>query len=455
VRTDRDAGESSHHRTTTGLPSGPSLPVWLQTLLFVGAPLRLFASCERRYGPAYTLRLFYWGPIVFVSDLAAIRRLLAAGADVRHANEPLEPLFGDRSPMVLDGEPHARLRRALLPQMRGARLERHARLVAELVATDMECWPIGRPFALLPRMRRITADVVMSLVFGDARSGRRARLRELVVTFTRLGGHRAMLFPVMRRDLGRFSPWGYFLRLRGELDGIVYEEIRSRRERVAAPDDLDLLTALVSVTDEPLTDQEIRDVVVSLLFAGYETSAVTLSWCFDLLLHHADVLARTRVAIESDDDAYLTAVVREVLRVRTVIVAIGRRLAAPMTLAGHELPAGTHVAASIAGLHHDARIFPDPDRFRPERFLEAAPVPRRGAGASAGEGIASAWMAFGGGAHRCPGLSPAILGTTVVLRTVLSRARLRAAGRSPEGVSLGGVTAAPRRGARVVLEARR
>jgi cytochrome P450 len=404
--------------------------------------MTLFAWCERRYPGAYTLRLFHWGDIVWISHLPSVRRLLAAGADVRHANEPLQPLFGSSSPMVLDGEPHARLRRILLAQLRGDRLARYERLIAEATVLDLERWPMGRPFRLAPRMRAITADVVMSLVFGDATGGRRPRLRSLIVRFTLLGGHRAMLFPVLRVDLGRFSPWGHFLRLRRELDEIVFDEIQARRQRPAGGDDL--LSALVGAVEdgvEPLTDIEIRDLVVSLLFAGYETSAMTLCWCFDLILRCPGLVERLRASMEAGDDAYVNAVVKEVLRLRTIIVAVGRRLTRQMSLGGHLLPAGTHVAANIAQVHHDPGLFPEPDAFLPERFL--------GAGQET-----SGWMPFGGGSHRCPGMSPALIGTRAVLRTVLSRARLRPAARRSERVALGGVTAAPRRGVRVVLEER-
>lgn len=422
----------------TAPPPSPPLPMWLQTLLFVFAPLTLLEWCRRRRPCACRLRLFHWGDVVWIGDLPSIRRLLAPRAEVVHANEPLEPLFGAGSPMVLDGERHARLRRLLAAELRGAQLARYERLTAEITAADIARWPLGRPFRLLPRMRRVTAAVVVCVLFGDATTGRRPRLRRLVALFTWLGGHRAMLFPVLRRDLGPLSPWGQFLRLRRALDDIVVEEIRARRRTGSD----DLLSALVQAQDGlgGLTDGEIRDLVVSLLFAAYETSAVTAAWSLELMLREPGLADRLLAELTAGEDRCLDAVVRETLRLRTVIVAVGRRLTRPTELGGHLLPAGTHVAANIADVHHDPALFPDPEAFRPERFLD---------------GGQDAFLAFGGGAHRCPGMAPAMVATRAVLRTVLCRTRLRPADARPERVSLGGVTAAPGQGVRVVLEERR
>lgn len=428
------------------MPPGPALPTWLQTLLWVYLPLPFLSWCERRYGDLYTLRLSFAGDVVCISDPAAIGHVFGGSPSVFRAgdaNRAIEVLLGENAPMMIDGERHRQLRRASMSRMRGAQLERHRQLVTRAVLADMASWPVGRPFRLLPHMREVAADIVMGLTLGDTPPARLGHLRRTILKIARLGEHRSTLLPWLRTDIGPVGPWSRFLRLRRSMDSQLFEEIRARR--VAGADGgSDLLSGLLELREQdgsPVASEVARDQLVNLIFAGYETTVVAICWCLDLLLHHVEVLARLRESLEAGDEAYLTAVVQETLRLRTVILAVGRRLAEDTRVAGHQLPAGTIVAPNIAQVHRSARIHAQPEVFRPERFL-------------GGEIPHCAWIPFGGGPHRCPGEMFAMFAVKAALRTILLRAALKPASRRPERMTVRAVSTAPGGGVRIVLEGR-
>jgi cytochrome P450 len=250
-----------------------------------------------------------------------------------------------------------------------------------------------------------------------------------------------MAFKPLRVDLGRWSPWGRFLRARSRVDEILYEEISRRRRQAGDGDGFEIISLLLAARDEdgrPLSDEELRDELVTMLLAGHETTATALAWAFERLLRHPEKLDRLKSEIEVGEHGYLEAVCKETLRVRPVVMDVGRRLTRPLELGGHAIPAGTAVMPAIAAIHFSPDVYEDPEAFQPERFLDRQPEP-------------NAWIPFGGGVRRCIGAAFAQFEMKVVLRTILQRVELRAPDPEPEKVRFRGITLVPQKGGMVVL----
>jgi hypothetical protein len=417
-----------------GLPPGPPLPAPVQTALWFGRPIGFLEWCGRRYGDVFTLRLALGPPVVLVSEPRLVERVLALPADEASAGEEnalLAPLLGTHSVLMLDGPDHLRQRRLLLPSFHGERMRRQGAAIAAIAAAEVERWPVGRPFPLLPRMRDVTFEVILRVVFGLEGSPALGALREELRALLAMGGS-WMAVPALRRDLGPFRPWGRFLARRERVGALLRAEIGRRRAAGEPAGDgaIDLLL-------REMGDDELVDALVTLLVAGHETTATSLAWCFELLLRRPDLVERVRGEIDAGSTRLLDAVVRETLRVRPVFRYTSRRLRRPLRLGDHTIPAGVAVGAGIylAGRREAG------DEFRPERFLEGPPAP-------------GTWVPFGGGVRRCLGASFATYEMTVIVRTVLERARLRPASERPERVRVHAITLVPGRGARVVLDGR-
>ncbi|HSR25964.1 MAG TPA: cytochrome P450, partial [Candidatus Eisenbacteria bacterium] len=400
-----------------------------------GRPAGFLEWCGRRYGEVFTMRLAHGPPTVMVSEPRLVERVLALTADAASTGEEnavLAPLLGERSVLMLDGPEHLRQRRLLLPSFHGERMRRQADAIAAIVRAEVGRWPAARPFPLLPRMRDVTFEVILRVVFGLEESARLDELRRSLRRLLAMGGT-WMAVPALRRDIGPLRPWGRFVELKARVDGLLGEEIRRRRAEGAAGDG-----AIDQLLDR-LSDAELVDALMTLLVAGHETTATSLAWCFELLLRRPDLVSRVREELAGGASSLLDAVVRETLRLRPVFRYTSRRLREPMELGGHAVPAGVAVGACIYLAHRRSDRYEDPDAFRPERFLGAAPAP-------------GAWAPFGGGVRRCVGASFASYEMAVVVRTVLETARLRPASARPERIGVRAITLVPARGARVVLE---
>jgi cytochrome P450 family 135 len=383
--------------------------------------------------------------VVNVIDPQLIREVFSGDGDVLRGGEVHARsfgIFGPNSVLLLDGEPHMRARRLLLPPFHGEAIDRHARLIEQVTTEEIRRWPVGEPFALLPRMRALTMEVILRAVIGVRDEPRRRQLGELLLGFAR-GGIATMLadtrFSWMTQGaIGQRLPW---MRARAQGERLLYEEISDHR---ASPDGReDILAMLVETRNEdgrPLSDEQLRDQVLTLVAGGHDTSAATLAWCFERILHHPEVLARCREA-SSEDQEYLNAVVSETLRIRPPIDSASRKLSAPFELGGYRLPAGTIVTASIVGVHRSPELYPDPLRFSPERFLDR-PAPYT-------------FIPFGGGTRRCIGASFAMMELKTVLQTVLRHVDLRAVNRDDERASRTlGIGIAPARGVQVIATRR-
>ena len=427
------------------LPPGPRYPGPLQTLGWITRPGPLMERCRDRFGDVFTLRVAYEGPWVLVADPAAIERVFKAPPEVFHAGEGnavLRPVLGAHSVLLLDEDEHMAQRKLMLPPFHGRRMERYGEVMAEVAAAEVRRWPLGEPFPLWPRMQAVTLEVIMRAVFGVRDADRLERLRAALrrtldwTTDVRRLVSLAVLGPA------RVERLGLLRRALEPVDELLLEEIRDRRSDpvVGARDDvMSLLVAARHEDGRPMSDEEVRDELMTLLVAGHETTATALGWAIERLVRQPRALARLREEVAAGEDAYLDAVVRETLRLRPVIPLVARRLTEPAEVGGHLLPAGAVVTPSIYLVHRRPDVYPEPARFRPERFLE------RPAGTYT-------WIPFGGGVRRCLGASFALFEMKTVLSTMVSQLRLQPSRGESEPVRRRAITLTPGRGAEVVAE---
>jgi cytochrome P450 len=383
-----------------------------------------------------------------VADPDAIRGLFTGDQSdllAGEANSILEPILGKHSVLVLDGPEHLRQRRLLLPPFQGSRVAGFRDVITEVAEREVDGWRPGTRLVLRERMRALTFEVISRAVFGVTEPQRVAQLRRALSAVLDTGTI-LMAVPLVRTDLGRFSPGGRLARRLRAADALIYEEIALRRGADDVAERTDVLSLLLQARDEdgrPMTDAELRDELFTLLAAGHETTATGLAFALELLLRNPAALRRLRKSLEEGGHEYLAAVAKETLRMRPVIDAAERTLTKPRLVAGWELPPGVKVYPAIALVHHRPDLYPDPDAFRPERFTE--------------EGAESySWLPFGGGIRRCIGAALAQVEMTEVLRVVASRTELSLLREEPDPVVLRGITLVPKHGVpvRVVSQAR-
>jgi cytochrome P450 len=431
--------------TPQALPPGSKRPAWVQAVRYSRNPLGFLSGEQRRFGDIFTVRFPFFGRIVYVARPDLVKAVFTGDPADFHAGEAnatvLEPALGPNSVLTLDDEPHMRQRKLLLPPFHGERVQRYGELILEMTRKEMESWPVGEPFALRPHTQRITLAVIMRAVFGVHDEERLERFELLIDDFSKRVGV-ITSFPMLRRNFGPGSPWPRFLRSREALDEFIYEEIRLRRAEPGHEERDDVLSLLMGARDEdgePMNDQELRDEMVTVLGAGHETTATGLAWAIERLVRTPTVLAKLRETLAAGDEEYLGAVVKETLRARPVIVDVARKLKAPATIGGYELPAGQFVLPAIAALHYRRDLFPEPEKFRPERFLD-------------GKADNYAWIPFGGGIRRCIGAAFAEYEMRTILREFVERADLRAVDTKPERVKVRNITLAPAKGTLVILK---
>jgi cytochrome P450 len=430
---------------------GPHLPRPIAGVRFLATEHRMLARYRRRYGDVFAVSVWPFDPLVVVGDPTEVKRIFKGDPAQLHAgegNQVLGPIVGPHSVLVLDERPHLRTRKLLLPPFHGEAVERYTAMIAEAADREIDSWPIGTPFALAPRMQAITLDVIMAGIFGIEGSpaegtpeyGLRQTIRRAVNLSTR---PEAQLFELL--NLGSDEPVGPTRLFLSQLDRHMYAVIEARRAGAEQRTDiLSLLLEAETEDGERLTDQELRDELLTLVLAGHETTANSLAWAFERLLRHPVAYERLRdVARSGDDpDGYLEATIHETMRSRPVIPIIGRRVTVPWQLGEFRLPANSHILISIALLHHRPDVYPDPFAFRPERFLGVRPG-------------TYTWLPFGGGIRRCLGAALAMAEQRVVLRAIARRTDMVAPDPAPERVLHRNVTMVPSRRALVQVTARR
>jgi cytochrome P450 len=446
------AGPATSDGTGVHLPPSLPLPRALQTLRFSVRQIEFVFRARRELGDVFLFRS------VVDDDLVAItahpdhvRSLFTAKPEEAPSltgESPLRPIVGPNSVLTAVGPRHMRQRKLLLPPFHGEAVQRYTAMIAEAADREIDSWPVGTPFALAPRMQAITLDVIMAGIFGvegepapgTPEDGLRRQIRQMVALSTR---PEAQLFELL--NLASDEPIGPLRAFLGLLDKHVYALIEARRaDERQRTDILSLLLDAETEEGERLTDQELRDELLTLVLAGHETTANSLAWAFERLVRHPAAYDRLRGVARADDDdpdGYVEAVIHETMRARPVIPIIGRRVAVPWQLGDYRVPADTPVLMSILLLHHREDVYPDPFAFRPERFVGQKPG-------------TYTWIPFGGGIRRCLGAALAMAEQRVVLRAIARRTQLEPAVPAPERASHRNVTMIPEAGARVVMTSR-
>jgi cytochrome P450 family 135 len=422
------------------LPPGPSTPRALQTLRWMYRPGPMLRDCHRRFGDMFTLRIAHEGIWVFLAHPDAVRQVFTGDPRVLHAGEAnivLLPMLGSHSVLLLDDAAHMAQRKLMLPSFHGERMRRYEEVMAEVARGEIERWPRGEPYAVRSAMQRITLEVIMRTVFGVQDAARGEPLRRALAEALEWGSDPRRMAMLAALGPHRVARSRMFRRLRDPADELIYEEIGRRRSAADLAERDDVLSLLLQARhedDSPMSDEELRDELMTLLVAGHETTASALAWAVERLVRNPAVLDRLR----DGEEEYVDAVCKETLRLRPILALVLRRLTEPMEIGGRELPAGVNVAPCIYLVHRRPDVYSDPLSFRPERFLEQP------AGTYT-------WIPFGGGIRRCVGAAFATLEMTVVLRTMLGRLSVRAAA-GPERPVRRSVSLAPRRGAEIVVE---
>ncbi len=427
------------------LPPGPRMPRALQTAIWARHAQWLLGQCSRRFGDMFTLRILHEGTWVVLSNPEHVKQVFTGDPRVFHAGEGnriLLPVLGEHSLLLLDEDVHMEQRKLLLPPFHGKRMQSYEQLMREVAVAEIEQWPRGEPHKLRPRMQALTLEIILRTVFGLDEGERLERLRrELRGLLDLLSNPRMFMFPLL---LGpdRVSAWGSFRRLIGEVDRLVYEQIAERRRGSADDGRDDILSLLLEARHEtdnsPMSDEELRDELLTLLTAGHETTANALAWAVERLTRHPDKLERLTHEVNTGETAYLDAVVAETLRLRPVISIVARRLTEPVEIGGWRLPAGVTVTPSIFLVHRRPDVYPDPESFEPERFLGQKPG-------------TYTWIPFGGGVRRCIGGAFAQFEMSIVLSELVKRTRPAPTTPDPEPVFRRAITETPRHDAEVVL----
>jgi cytochrome P450 len=421
------------------LPPGPPWPSVLQTVGWWNRPLAFHEQARRRYGNRYTVRLLGSPPFVMHADPDHIREIFTAPPDVLHPGEGariLEPVVGTYSVILLDEKAHLSQRRLMLPAFHGEKMQQLSDLVTEVTEREVAAWPTGSDVALHPRLQGLTLEVILRAVFGMEPGARLDAVREALTRILDFATRPMTLVPYLQKELGGRSRWAKFLALRKEADAHVYELIE---EHTGGGDDvLSMLLAARHEDGSPMSAEELRDELMTLLVAGHETTASSLAFGMNMLARHPHVVEELR----GGDDDYLQATIYEILRARPVLPNAAPRLVKqPVEIGGWKYDPGVCLLANTYLVHHDPAIYPEPYSFRPERFVGEQPG-------------TYTWIPFGGGRRRCLGASFALLEMKTVLREVLRRFDVRPGVDGAEVSRRRSITISPRFGASTVLVAR-
>ncbi|MGV0816219.1 cytochrome P450 [Mycolicibacterium boenickei] len=428
------------------LPPGPALPPSVQAALMLRYWPRFISACRRRYGDVFTMRIAAMGTMVYLADPADIKVVFAGDPTIFHAGEAnsvLGSLLGSSSVLVIDEDEHRERRRQMVPAFHRDAVARQIEVMTQIAAANVAGWPVGTTFPVAPKMAAITLEVILRTVIGASDPARLAALRSVMPRLLSVGPWEtlALASPALQRR----RPWRTLQRNVEEADRLLYAEIADRRADPDVATRTDVLAMLVRSADEggrTMTDRELRDQLMTLLVAGHETTATGLSWALERLTRHPAALDKAVQAARGGDDEYLDAVVKETLRVRPVVFDVGRVLKQPVELAGYRLPAGVMVAPGIGLVHERDDVYPDADRFDPDRMLGATLGP-------------TTWFPFGGGNRRCLGATFAMVEMRVVLREILRRVDLFTTTAADERQRVKHVTLVPQRGARICVRGMR
>jgi cytochrome P450 len=397
--------------------------------------------CAQQFGDIFQVDVgLDDSPLVIVSSPEGLQQLFSGTYQQFDSGKALyriaRHLAGEFSIGVLDGASHQRHRRLLLPPFHARAIPVYRQLIHELTIEAMERWQPGQVRSTSAVLSDVTLKVILQAVFGIFRGARYDGLEHLFSAMTEGKafpmGSALMFFRALQVNLGPASPWGKFLRFRQAVDDLLYAEIAERRSQ---PDSgrTDVLSLLMASHDEegqPMSDVELRDELMTLLHSGHSTTNASLCWALYFIHSHPEVLSRLLDELHSGFDPrdlstadrlpYLQACIQETLRLYPPsLLALARIAREPTELCGYQFPAGTVFMPAIYLTHRRADLYPEPERFRPERFLERQYSPYE-------------YLPFGSGNRMCVGYAFAQLQLRLILATMLSGWNLTLASDLPE-----------------------
>jgi cytochrome P450 len=424
------------------------MPRAAQTIGWIARTGPFLERCHERYGDVFSVRIAHEGTWVMLADPEHVRQVFTGDPKVFHAGEAnaiLRPVVGDNSVLLLDEQQHLAQRKLLLPPFHGERMQRYGELMREVADQEIANWPHGEPLQLWPRMQAVTLEVIMRAVFGMEEGARLDELRQCLRTTLDWTTRPSQMAALALLGPERLERMPGFRDRYADVDALLYKEIRARRADEDLDERDDIMSLLLQARHEdgsPMSDEELRDELVTLLVAGHETTATALAWGIERLVRHPDKLERLREEALAGGDEYVDAVAKETLRLRPVIPIVVRRVTEPVEIGGFTIPAGWKVGPCIYLMHRHASVYdPDPTAFRPERFLE------KPAGTYT-------WIPFGGGIRRCIGASFAVFEMKTVLSAIARTVDLSAVRPEGEHVVRRAITLTPNRGAEVIARPR-
>jgi cytochrome P450 len=415
-----------------------------------GADMAALRAVQRVYGDVFRIpipplvgRLIGPGPVTFkhivmVGNADLVKQVLQAPDDVLHfgRQNPLGTVLGRNSLLAIDEREHMEQRKLILPPFHGARMQVYESIVEEQTLREIESWPVDRPLRTLEPMMRVTLNVIMRAVFGVREGPLMDEMRTQIPRAVLLGSRMAGLVP-LQRDLGAWSPWGRFERLIQRFRWGVNSLVDDARNDPNVEQRTDVLSLFAQARHEDdgslMSDDEIIDQLMTIIAAGHETTATTLSWGFERLSRHPRLLARLVEEADSGGKELRQATVNELQRTRPVIPGTGRYTVKPFELGEYRLPPGVVILLPTPLLHNDPRYYEEPRRFNPDRFVGTRPNPYT-------------WLPFGGGMRRCPGAAFAQMEMDIALRTVLRNADIKTTRARGERWGFRGVAFAPSSG---------
>ena len=435
----------------------PAIVTMIQALLDQFGTLERY---QKKYGEIfYSPKSSLYPANVIFSNPKAIEQLFTADPSLlevdQQSNAPIRVLLGDNSLVLLDGIKHKRHRKLLMPPFHGERMKSYGQTMVEVTKEVIVRWQVGQTISIRDYTQEISLQVILRTIFGLDEGQRYDRLKEILVDWLEIFNSRLnsffLLFPALQKDLGALTPWGKFLRQKRQIRDILQAECNRRRQNPDAMGE-DILSLLIEARYEDggsMSDEEIQDELMTMLFAGHETTASTLAWSFYWLHRLPEVGQKCQIELSSLAEAeftdivklpYLNAVVSETLRLNPVVAFVGRQLKEPFELMGYQFEAGTSLFPSIYLTHQREDIYPEPEKFKPERFLERQFSPYE-------------FLPFGGGNRRCLGYAFALFEMKLVLATILSNVELELLDNRPLQSARRGFTFTPAGGVKMKVKA--
>ncbi|MGV0107018.1 cytochrome P450 [Nostoc sp. DSM 114160] len=437
-----------------------STPALLQTLQLIAEPTKFLENNAAKYGDIFTVKVMGLKspPIVFFSHPQAISDCFAIPAqklDFQKATHVFKPLFGENSIVFQEARSHQQQRQLLLPAFHGDNLKSYGQAICQITEEITQNWTSGTNICIHKLMSNITLEIILQVVFGITHGARYQQLKEqlssLLEDVTKPWYSSLFFFPSLQKDLGAWSPWGIFLKRREQIDKLIYAEISERRWQndPARTDILSLLMSAYDVNGQQMTDEELRDQLVSLLLLGYETTSGVLAWIFYLIHSHPKVKHRLMQELNTLNNLtnpetiaqlpYLTAVCQETLRIHPIaLICTPRMVKDRVEIMGHKFTSETVLVPCIYLAHRRAETYPESEQFRPERFLNQKFSPYE-------------YLPFGGGYRGCIGAAFSMYELKLVTAIILSRFELSLTDKRPVHPVRRGITIVPSGGVKMVV----